>query len=79
MRTAFAQPGVQRVVVEPDVRNTDVQRLNAAVGFTVAGDYPVGAKTARLSYCTRDDFVVLTDNGRRLTGLDDENEACAER
>ncbi|QKT05899.1 amino acid adenylation domain-containing protein [Gordonia sp. X0973] len=64
--TAFFAAGAQRVVVEPDVRNSHVQRLNAGVGFTVAGDYPVGKKTARLSYCTRDDFTRLTDNGRRI-------------
>ncbi|GED96380.1 non-ribosomal peptide synthetase [Gordonia crocea] len=72
MRTAFLELGARRVVVEPDVRNGHVQRLNAAVGFTVAGDYPVGNKTARLSYCTREDFVRLTDNGARLADLDDD-------
>lgn len=66
MRTAFFELGARRVVVEPDVRNLDVQRLNAAVGFVVAGDYPVADKVARLSYCTRDDFVRVTDNGRAL-------------
>ncbi len=66
MRTAFFEAGARRVVVEPDVANTHVQRLNAAVGFTVAGDFPVGSKTARLSYCTREDFVTMTDNGRRV-------------
>ncbi len=68
MRTAFDEAGARRVVVEPDVRNTDVQRLNAAVGFRVAGDFPVPGKTARLSYCTGDDFVHATDNGRTLAG-----------
>nr|WP_280422289.1 amino acid adenylation domain-containing protein [Nocardia carnea] len=66
MRTAFFEAGARRVVVEPDVRNTDVQRLNAAVGFRVAGDIEVSGKTARLSYCTRDDFARVTDNGRTL-------------
>lgn len=68
MRTAFFEAGARRVVVEPDVRNTEVQRLNAAVGFRVAGDFPVPGKTARLSYCTRDDFVRATDNGRTSAG-----------
>ncbi|MFT3716335.1 MAG: amino acid adenylation domain-containing protein [Gordonia sp. (in: high G+C Gram-positive bacteria)] len=66
MRTAFFEAGAQRVVVEPDVRNTAVHRLNAAVGFVVAGDHPVGAKTARLSYCTREDFLRVTDGGTRV-------------
>uniref|UniRef100_UPI003F778772 NcdE n=1 Tax=Nocardia carnea NBRC 14403 TaxID=1206726 RepID=UPI003F778772 len=68
MRTAFFEAGARRVVVEPDVRNADVQRLNAAVGFRVAGDFPVPGKTARLSYCTREDFARATDNGRTLAG-----------
>jgi len=67
IRTAFFELGAQRVVVEPDVRNLDVQRLNAAVGFVVAGDYPVADKIARLSYCTREDFLRATDNGRIIT------------
>lgn len=70
MRTAFFEAGAQRVVVEPDVRNLEVQRLNAAVGFVVAGDYPVAGKVARLSYCTRADFVRVTDNGRFVAAAD---------
>ncbi|MGW0178166.1 non-ribosomal peptide synthetase [Nocardia sp. NPDC003345] len=70
MRTAFFEAGAQRVVVEPDIRNLEVQRLNAAVGFVVEGDHPVAGKTARLSYCTREDFIRLTGNGRRLAAVD---------
>ncbi|MGV9794914.1 GNAT family N-acetyltransferase [Gordonia sp. NPDC003422] len=66
MRTAFFEVGAARVVVEPDVRNTAVQNLNAAVGFRVDGDYPVADKIARLSYCTREDFITVTDNGRTI-------------
>ncbi|WP_159922762.1 MULTISPECIES: GNAT family N-acetyltransferase [Nocardia] len=70
MRTAFFELGAQRVVVEPDVRNLDVQALNAVVGFVVVGDYPVADKVARLSYCTRADFIRMTDNGRSLAAID---------
>ncbi|WP_435795063.1 amino acid adenylation domain-containing protein [Nocardia aurea] len=70
MRTAFLEFGAARVVVEPDVRNLDVQRLNAAVGFEVDGDYPVADKMARLSYCTRADFLRVTDDGRSLANAD---------
>ncbi len=66
MRTAFFDCGAERVVVEPDHRNLDVQRLNAAVGFRVVGDFPVADKIARLSYCTRADFLRATDSGRSL-------------
>ncbi len=60
MTAAFAETGARRVVVEPDVRNDAVHRLNATVGFRVDGDHPVGAKTARLSHCTRADFEQAT-------------------
>ncbi|QXQ13320.1 GNAT family N-acetyltransferase [Skermania piniformis] len=70
IRTAFFEVGARRVVVEPDVRNLEVQRLNAAVGFRVAGDYPVAQKIARLSYCTRADFLRDTDHGRTLADAD---------
>lgn len=56
MAFLFADPDVQRVVVEPDVRNTAVHRLNSAVGFTVIGPTRLPHKTALLSICTREQF-----------------------
>ncbi|MFY1705696.1 GNAT family N-acetyltransferase [Micromonospora sp. WMMA1923] len=56
MAWLFADPTVRRVVVEPDVRNTAVQALNAAVGFTVVGTVALPDKEALLSTCTRADF-----------------------
>ncbi|GAC83753.1 GNAT family N-acetyltransferase [Gordonia paraffinivorans] len=70
MRTAILEVGAQRVVVEPDVRNKAVHRLNASVGFRVAGDYPVGNKIAHLSYCTRDDFLRVTDGGTTVGAVE---------
>jgi hypothetical protein len=49
-------PAVHRVVVEPDVRNTAVHALNAAVGFTVEGPVRKPEKQALLSTCTRAQF-----------------------
>lgn len=49
----FADPRVQRVVVEPDVRNEAVAARNAAAGFTESGLVTLPDKTARLSLCTR--------------------------
>lgn len=57
MEFLFADPGARRVVVEPDVRNTAVHRLNAAVGFTVAGEIAKPEKRALLSFCTREQFT----------------------
>ncbi|NNG39222.1 GNAT family N-acetyltransferase [Flexivirga sp. ID2601S] len=53
----FADDTVRRVVVEPDIRNTAVHRLNAAVGFTPLREVALPAKTALLSICTREDFT----------------------
>jgi len=57
MAWLFADPAVRRVVVEPDVRNTAVHRLNAAVGFQVVGTITKPEKKALLSTCSREQFL----------------------
>ncbi|MEU5949787.1 GNAT family N-acetyltransferase [Micromonospora sp. NPDC047465] len=59
----FADPATRRVVVEPDVRNTAVHALNAAVGFTVVGRIAKPEKDALLSVCTRAQFEAATGAG----------------
>lgn len=59
----FADPATRRVVVEPDVRNTAVHALNAAVGFEVVGTVAKPEKDALLSICTRDRFHAATGLG----------------
>ena len=56
MEFLFADPATRRVVVEPDVRNTAVHRLNAAVGFRIEHEVTLAAKTAYLSTCTREHY-----------------------
>ncbi|MFF3350346.1 GNAT family N-acetyltransferase [Streptomyces sp. NPDC002779] len=56
MEWLFADPSVHRVVVEPDVRNTAVLRLNEAIGFAPDREIRLPRKTALLSFCTRDSF-----------------------
>ncbi|MFJ3336763.1 GNAT family N-acetyltransferase [Streptomyces sp. NPDC086766] len=56
MRHLFEDPATRRVVVEPDVRNTAVHALNAAVGFVPEGEIETPQKTALLSFCTRERF-----------------------
>ncbi|WDZ86515.1 GNAT family N-acetyltransferase [Micromonospora cathayae] len=56
----FADPATRRVVVEPDVRNTAVHALNAAVGFQVVGPVAKPEKNALLSVCTRAMFASAT-------------------
>lgn len=56
MAWLFSSSEIRRVVVEPDVRNTGVHALNAAVGFTVLGPVTKPEKEALLSVCTRASF-----------------------
>ncbi|TCC00340.1 N-acetyltransferase [Micromonospora zingiberis] len=60
MSWLFADPAAARVVVEPDVRNTAVHALNAAVGFEVIGPISKPEKQALLSICTRARFLAAT-------------------
>jgi hypothetical protein len=56
----FADPAVSRVVVEPDVRNHKVHRLNDLVGFEVDRTVHLSDKDASLSFCTRERFQAVT-------------------
>lgn len=56
MAMLFSDEATERVVVEPDVDNTAVHALNAAVGFRVAGTVALPDKMALLSFCARADF-----------------------
>ncbi|MFE4541733.1 GNAT family N-acetyltransferase [Arthrobacter sp. NPDC056727] len=52
----FQKPGVNRVVVEPDARNTKIHILNARLGFEPACEVTLPDKQALLSFCTRESF-----------------------
>jgi len=56
----FADPRVDRVVVEPDVRNEAIARKNAEVGFVEEGRITLPGKVARLSFCTRSGYEMST-------------------
>ncbi|WP_330330581.1 acetyltransferase [Streptomyces sp. NBC_00536] len=60
MAALFADPATARVVVEPDVRNTAVHALNAAVGFVPERPVTKPEKEALLSFCTRAQFQAAT-------------------
>lgn len=57
MAHLFEDPDVERVVVEPDVRNKAVHALNAAVGFVAEREIQKPEKEALLSFCTREQFT----------------------
>ncbi|MDP9954190.1 MULTISPECIES: GNAT family N-acetyltransferase [Streptomyces] len=61
MAYLFDDPAVRRVVVEPDLRNTAVHALNAAVGFVPQGPLAKPEKEALLSFCTREQFRAATE------------------
>ncbi|WP_394433851.1 GNAT family N-acetyltransferase [Streptomyces sp. SGAir0957] len=65
MAHLFADPAVERVVVEPDVRNKAVHALNEAVGFVPDREIDKPEKRALLSFCTRAQFEAATAEGAR--------------
>jgi siderophore synthetase component len=56
----FADPATRRVVVEPDVRNRAVHRLNALMGFRPQRVVQLPAKRALLSTLTREQYRAAT-------------------
>ena len=66
----FAEEAVRRVVVEPDVGNDAIARLNKEAGFVVARTVELPEKTAALSFLTREDWLAASgraagrDSGR---------------
>ena len=56
MEHLFDDPGIARVVVEPDLRNDRIAALNAEAGFVVHRHVVLPTKTAALSSCTRDQY-----------------------
>ncbi|MGH3651947.1 GNAT family N-acetyltransferase [Glutamicibacter sp.] len=69
MVQAFARPGTERIIVEPDLGNKAINALNARVGFRPVRPVELSEadgsiKQALLSVCTRQDFETAT--GRSL-------------
>ncbi|WP_411704806.1 GNAT family N-acetyltransferase [Edaphovirga cremea] len=52
----FSLPQVTRVVVEPDVRNEKIHRLNKRAGFIYLHTVDLPHKTAWLAFCQREDY-----------------------
>ena len=57
MEMLFAQPEVQRVVVEPDIRNGHIHALNRKAGFRYQKPIALATKTGHLAFCTRAQFA----------------------
>lgn len=68
MAFCFADPRVQRVVVEPDADNAAIRAKNVAAGFTELRKIPMPGKTAMLSVCARGDWDAgIADEADHLT------------
>lgn len=52
----FSLPEVQRIVVEPDVRNDKIHPLNKRAGFRYQHTIDMGHKTAWLAFCQHEDY-----------------------
>lgn len=57
MDSLLSDPLVDRVVVEPDVRNVKIQALNERMGFRKHSVVQLPDKQAWLSFCTRDQYA----------------------
>lgn len=53
----FSDPQVARIVVEPDVRNEKIHRLNKRAGFAYQHQIALPNKTAWLAFCTREQYA----------------------
>ena len=56
MAYLFSRDDVTRVVVEPDIRNHRIHRLNRKYGFRHERVIRMGDKSAWLAFCTREQF-----------------------
>lgn len=56
MTFLFEHLDAERIVVEPDARNTRIHALNSAMGFVYVKNVAFREKTASLAFCTRADF-----------------------
>lgn len=52
----LGQTGVKRLVVEPDLNNAAIHRLNRAAGFRYQGVVQLPDKCAGLAFCCADDY-----------------------
>lgn len=70
MKSIFSNSSAKRVVVEPDINNHKIHRLNCRVGFTHVQPVNLGDKTALLGFCTPQSFsnslVYSPDHNARM-------------
>ncbi|RIJ49619.1 GNAT family N-acetyltransferase [Clavibacter lycopersici] len=79
VRHLLRDPTVRRLVVEPDVRNQAIHRLNERVGFRPLRVVDLGTKHALLSVATRDDALLhASSDGHAMTLTPDRTRDAAD-
>lgn len=58
----FENPRHQRVVVEPDINNEKIHRLNRRAGFIYQQTVQLPHKVAALAFCTREQYIFSKQN-----------------
>ncbi|WP_419867869.1 GNAT family N-acetyltransferase [Chryseobacterium sp. CT-SW4] len=62
MEFLFSDESIQRIVVEPDIRNDKIHRLNRKAGFVRHKKIQLLEKKAYLELCTREQFKQALQN-----------------
>ncbi len=64
----FDQPSCKRVIVEPDVNNEKIHRLNKKAGFEYQYEVVMPHKTAHLAFCTAEQYqqAILIESSSNL-------------
>jgi siderophore synthetase component/RimJ/RimL family protein N-acetyltransferase len=62
----FADDSVERIVVEPDIRNDKIHRLNRRAGFVYQRVVQLPRKTAYLAFCTRAQYEAALARGEAI-------------
>ncbi|MDE9459843.1 GNAT family N-acetyltransferase [Xenorhabdus bovienii] len=60
----FKNPAVNRIVVEPDIRNEKIHRLNLRAGFVYDKTVQLSHKTAGLAFCTREQHQMALQSAK---------------
>lgn len=60
-RWLFADPTVQRIVIEPDINNQKIHPINLGAGFVYARQIELPTKRAWLGFCPRDAHAAVED------------------
>ncbi|UII19644.1 GNAT family N-acetyltransferase [Fulvivirga ligni] len=74
----FSDEKVNRIVVEPDIRNEKIHVLNKKAGFKYDKSLKLPHKTAHLAFCTKSDYRIAKsehDLGGPITLANDPEEA----